>query len=267
MVTRAEVYNLLVCVEHLDYVYERCIRASTSPFQNVRVKGQNFLLDALQEVRTEFSYQTKVFPSFSSSLSEVDNWIEYLDNKYEKRRVDVLPMASPAFIDMSDASRLCKVAKSWKKLFFEAFLNTGTVLIEEENFIQVFDKELILQLDNRTKSDLFDGFYAILNLIPTPAVMILYRVAESIVRQYYELVTDGKAGRKDWNDMLDELRDKKKYPDVSKAFLSHSDWMRLNRNDAEHPDKRYTQEESERVLLDIKTMLVELRKIRVKKSP
>lgn len=86
--------------------------------------------------------------------------------------------------------------------------------------------------------------------LSTPAVMIILRGVEGALRVFYEKKTGKKAilpdGKfKNWGTMLAEL-------DSSLNDTELKDNLRyLNerRNEAEHPDKRFTSEVAERTLI------------------
>jgi ribosomal protein S17E len=86
--------------------------------------------------------------------------------------------------------------------------------------------------------------------------MISLRVAENLVRRYYTKITGGIAMDKSWREILNELEQSKK---VKPSILGYLKYLKDKRNEAEHPDKRFTQEESERIFPYIKGLLEELR--------
>jgi ribosomal protein S17E len=87
--------------------------------------------------------------------------------------------------------------------------------------------------------------------------MISLRAAESIVRKYYKKITGNDPINKNWGDILKELEESKK---VKSSILGYLKYLKEKRNEAQHPDKRFTQEESEQLLIKIKDLLEELSK-------
>lgn len=106
-----------------------------------------------------------------------------------------------------------------------------------------------------TKQDLHDAVLCVLHLLPTPAAMISFRAAENIVRKYYEAATGRSALGKTWAQLLEEMQQQQI---MKPPALGYVRFLKDKRNEAEHPDKRFTQEESERILLHIKSLLEEL---------
>jgi hypothetical protein len=85
--------------------------------------------------------------------------------------------------------------------------------------------------------------------------MILLRVAENLVRQYYTKITSKDAKEAHWNEMLRELSEQLA---VKKPLIGLLDYLRDKRNEAQHPDKRFGQSEAEQILLNVKAVLDEL---------
>jgi len=88
--------------------------------------------------------------------------------------------------------------------------------------------------------------------------MISLRVAENLVRKYYTKITGSIAMGKSWGEILNELEQSKK---VKPSILGYLRYLKEKRNEAEHPDKRFAQEESERIFLYVKGLLEELRSL------
>ena len=89
---------------------------------------------------------------------------------------------------------------------------------------------------------------------PTPGAMILFRVAERESRKYYLRAT-GKDPPHKWSDLINNLR---KNTSLSQSIVNYMDYIRSKRNEAEHPGKRYSQQESEAVLQHLSSMLKEI---------
>lgn len=236
----------------LSYVFERCRSAcEITPIQPARVKGPEYILSVLQNQYPIIEFLAKKYKTLEPARDSIRNWIVILDRKYGENFVLLGP---PINLEAKDAKDLAKDCQAWLESVTQCYFDSGTVLIKEENLGQVLPESLTSRLDPVTKADLDDGVAAILTLLPTPAAMILLRVAENVVRRYYTKIT-GKDGRNvRWSDILDEL---KKDETANKPLIGYLDYLRDMRNEAQHPDKRFTQEESEQILLHIKNLLEE----------
>jgi hypothetical protein len=250
MVSRSTATNLMIATWTFAYIYERSRGASEiQPIQNVQVKGQNFILSTLKNIQPFIESLSITYPTIIPTSDSIRDWLSYLEKKYPE------PNSWGANLDQNDAKKLAKDSFNWYESLLKAYGDKGTILINEENFEKVFTIDLLSKLELDTKNDLLDGFSAIIHLLPTPAAMILFRVAESVVRKYYKKITGNSAGKKRWVDLLDDLE---KTPNIKKSLLKYIHYIRDERNEAEHPDKRYSKEESEKILLRIKDLLVEL---------
>jgi ribosomal protein S17E len=255
MVTHKGAALLMRLIMDLTYVYERCISASIiTPTQSVQVKGENYILDILKRWHPFLEYLAKkYYPELSKVADSMRNWIEYLDKKYAEKWVIFGP---PFYIEIKDAEELSRDVKGWIDTIINEYEKRGTVLIKEESVEEILPESLLAGLDEITKEDLYDALKCILHLLPTPAVMISMRVAENLVRRYYTKITGNTAMGKSWGEILNELEQSKK---VKPSVLGYLRYLKEKRNEAEHPGKRFTQEESERIFIHIKELLEELK--------
>jgi ribosomal protein S17E len=244
----------MTLVSDLTYVYERCKSASIiTPTQPIQVKGENYILDILKRWYPILEYLTKkYYPELSKLANSMRNWMEYLDKKCAERWMIVTPF----YIEKKDAKKLLRDVKEWIDAIINEYEKRGTVLIKEEKIEEILPENLLTGLDEITRGDLYDALNCILHLLPTPAVMISLRVAESLVRRYYTKITGNTAINKSWGEILNELEQSKK---VKPSISGYLRYLKDKRNEAEHPDKRFTQEESERIFIHIKELLEELK--------
>jgi hypothetical protein len=255
MVTHAAVKNLMLLITDLSYVYERCRAALITPIQPAQVKGENLILEVLRRQLPLLKQLSDTYSNLGNVYSSVKDTIIYLDRKYPEKSIFLGPQVN---LDRRDAEKLSKDSKLWIEAIIEEYSYQRTVLIREENISKIFSKELLSNLDELTGSDLSDAFSCILNLLPTPAAMICFRATENIIRSYYTKITGVSAKGKSWKKKLDELE---KVQGSNRPLIGYLDYLRGKRNEAEHPDKRFSQEESERILLHVKGLLEELNKI------
>lgn len=242
----------MIITWNIAYIYERSRNAwEIRPIQNSQVKGQNYILSSLRVIYPFIENLTNTYPSMFTTRDSMRDWISYLEKKYAEPNIGGM-----INLDYNDAQKMSTDSLKWHESLLHAYSERGTILINEQNFQKVFPVELLSKLDEDIKNDLMDGYLAIIHLLPTPAAMILFRLAENIVRKYYVKITGKPAGKQKWFDLLDELE---KSPDVNKSFVGYMHYIRDERNKAEHPEKRFEQEESEKILLRIKDLLVELK--------
>lgn len=236
----------------LNYVYERCHGVLLTPSQSVEVKGQNYILAALKMQLPLVESLGNRFASIKSIKDSMDEWIAYLDKKYSEQQIFLGP---PTRLDQRDAENLQRDCNNWMNSVMTVFAEDGTVLLKQEAINTILPDTLKKGLDDITREDLNDGISAIFHLLPTPGAMILFRVAENIVRKYYSKITGKQSGNLSWGKMLQELE---QIQQPNSSLLGYLRYLKDKRNEAEHPDKRFSQEETERILLQIKGLLEEV---------
>lgn len=128
-----------------------------------------------------------------------------------------------------------------------------------------FEKETWVRLSDTAREDLDDAAKCLLCKLPTPAAMISLRAVEDVLRRYYKYKTKQNYDRKRWSDILNELLSKNKEGvhkyKVNKELLLLLDYIReAERNAAEHPDKRFEQEEAERMFSEVVKTIIEIYK-------
>lgn len=219
-----------------------------------RVKGENYLLDSLVKIHAEVAMLVgSSFPGLAPIQKSMSDTISYLDRKYVESSGLFGP---PINLDLRDAKQLEKDSLTWYESLISTYSSSGSILIDEDRINDLFPESLFEGLDEYTKADFWDGLSAIVHLLPTPGAMILFRVAESVVRKYYENESNKSSEKLKWADIVSELRTNQKTRGVLVGYL---DYLRDKRNQAEHPDKRFTQEEAEKILLDVKGLIMELK--------
>jgi len=240
MVTHKVAADLMRLISDLTSLHERCRNASTITPANILciLKYWYPFLDNLANYYTNLIQVTRL----------IKVCIDYLDKKY-------FETSQP--IEYNDALELSDYSKYWIDIIINEFNMQGTTLIKEEAIEQIREYFKKSNIDELTKQDINDALDCILHLLPTPAAMISLRVAENIVRKYYKKITGNDPTNKNWGEILKELEESKK---VKSSILGYLKYLKEKRNEVQHPDKRFTQEESEGLLLKIKDLLEELSK-------
>lgn len=115
--------------------------------------------------------------------------------------------------------------------------------------------DLAAKLSDTTKNDLKDAMKCLRCGIATPAAMISLRAAEDVVRKYYELKFQEKPARIGLKDVLDKLMERS---DVDKTLMNYLHYIRTKRNEAEHPEKIFPQEEAEEMFITVTNAIKEI---------
>lgn len=126
-----------------------------------------------------------------------------------------------------------------------------------------FNEGEIKKMPEGIQQDLKDGMTNILLGLWTPSVMLNLRAVEGELRSFYRKKTDKSAvphtGRfMNWGKILKDLRGKK----IKRELMVDLGYLNGKRNEAQHPDKRFSQQEAEiifnRTLYVMEGMLNEL---------
>jgi len=251
MVTRHFVSVLMGLVGDLTYVYERTRSASeVTPTQSVSVKRQNYLLDVLKRSLITIQSINQNFNILHEIAVSINQWINYLNENYSADR----GLFVKSNLIFKDAKELARDSQNWIQVIISEFDKPDTVLLQDSAMVTMRN-ELSNILDDIAKDDIKDGIDALRHNFPTPAVMILFRVAEHLLRRFYKKVIGKDAGKKTWGAMLKDLEQNEK---VDKNLIGYLNYLNQKRIDATHPYRRYEQEEGERILLTIKDLINEI---------
>lgn len=250
LVTRYDTFQLMSLISDLTYVTVVC--RNTTRGTQVQIKGERFILSTLQGQYPFVETLSADDNKLNSVKDSMKEWIAILDNKYSE---NLVILGAPFYIQEGDAKKLVKDSERWINTIYASYNKDETAFINRDKMNDIISS-MTMGLDEIAKKDLQDGKNAILHNLPTPASMILFRVAENIVRKYYTQITGNQIGRKNWGNILDELLAHKKKENES--LMGYLLYLKNKRNEADHPDKRFTQEESERILLNIKNLYEEV---------
>lgn len=140
-------------------------------------------------------------------------------------------------------------------------MSPPTQIISKESLLKGVEHfigyDIVNKLSPVAKSDLEDAIKCIFHGIATPAAMVSLRASEDAVRKYYELKTGQTAGMSGWKDILDQLLQR---TDVNRILMGHLDYIRVKRNEAEHPEKLFSQKEAENTFLEVTSAIAEIYK-------
>lgn len=251
MVTRHSVSVLMGLVRDLTYVYERTRSASeVTPNQSISVKGQSYLLDVLKRSLITIQSINQNFNILHEIAVAINQWINYLNENYSADS----GLFVKSNLIFKDAKELARDSQNWIQVIVSEFDKPDTVLLQDSAMLTMRD-ELSNILDDIAKDDIKDGIDALRHNFPTPAVMILFRVAEYILRRFYKKIIGKDAGKKTWGAMLKDLEQNEK---VDKNLIGYLNYLNQKRIDVAHPYRRYKQEEGERILLTIKDLINEI---------
>ena len=127
--------------------------------------------------------------------------------------------------------------------------NTEIILnLEPKQNLDVNKKSLKI-LDKSAKGDLEEGLTLLHSGHTTAAYMILMRVAEFLVQQYYKKITGTLPKDIDsaWGQMLFSLQSEYKSK-IDKTFQNLLYFLKDKRNEAQHPGKRFDEKDCNKLI-------------------
>ena len=195
------------------------------------------LIDLLDEA-SSLLYVASEEPSFSDQ-KDLLMW----ESRSARSFLQTLFGNGQTVVKGEDKQEVMKKAQHWYDRIYKLIVNNRFSTLSRDSVEKLFPKNLMDKIDGETLDDIQDSIWCLTYSLPTPAAMILYRVAESELRKYAKRVTGESKDR--WDENVSRLMESKK---SDKSIVKEFDWLRIKRNEAEHPDKRYKQEEAEEIL-------------------
>lgn len=224
----------------------------------VKVPGLGGIHDALKTI----SFLVEANNIVLSIHNDIRKWIEVTEKyKYNKALVnDDKHSLKNDLIVWNDRIKNELLSIPAICLYTKGILNYKRL---QEGACKFFKREIWERLSITAQEDLNDAAKCLLCELPTPTVMISLRAVEDALRQYYKYKTKQHYYRKSWKAILNELLSTNKTGarkhNVNKTLLALLDYIRENeRNVAEHPDKRFEQEEAERIFSEVVKTIIEI---------
>ncbi len=152
-----------------------------------------------------------------------------------------------------DKESILEKAQYWYELIYNLFGNCLFSTLSGDSVQKLFPKAIMNKVDQESKEDIQDGIWCVVFSLPTPAAMVLFRAAERELRKYVSKVGDTPATS--WYDNVKKLKNSSI---ANKSITKEFDWLKEKRNEAEHPDKRYTQDEAEGILHHLSGLLKDI---------
>jgi hypothetical protein len=247
MVYKEIVADLMELTWNLAYLHETT--GSVIDFnQKVPVRGRDYILDTLTDCVPYFETLSSVY-----EMKDLENaakkWSDYFNQKYHGRYY---------YLDRRDAKKFHDEIFDWYTQILNEYSKSSTELLDNIKLLTECT-ELAKHLDSKTADDLLDGVGCIGNGIPTPAVMILYKVGESMVKKLYEKQMKKPVPEKHTLGMM--IKDLKNNTDVQNDNLINLlDFRKPSRDKAQHPGERYSMKDAEATFMKIRELIEEIQK-------
>ena len=178
MVTNHEVYGLIRIIWNLSMLKHEAVIAEYD-LGKIRVKGEKGLKSLLEPIIDFFEAYKK--PETSDMLAQMKKWDETFETEYlESHDSDFMAVIGSGF-----AKELANDCDSWFITIYAIYEKSPTPLAQEE--ITKIIKSLLSHIDSQTIcDDLKDVHSCITNELFTPAAMLLQKVAEGMVKEFYK---------------------------------------------------------------------------------
>jgi hypothetical protein len=213
----------------------------------LKVKGKGPLLVKLKRITRDIERL-----DFPIATTELHDWIDRL-GKYRGHKK----------LTEKDSAELREVIRSWrvlleKELFDRPIIDIRANKLKAGDLVQgpksFLKPETWKRLSRIAKTGLSDATRALSAGAFTASVMVCFRVTEDIARHYYTSKT-GKKARESWNQLIIELS---KMQMASLSMVGLLNYFRDRRNEPEHPDRIFSQEEAERAFVAVVDLIHEI---------
>jgi hypothetical protein len=232
---------------------------ATSPISNVTVKGDKGIISSINVIEMLVSLMMKNYPVLTATHNEIKLWLDLLDREYGDPKS--IAFMKNINLKINHAEKLKDDTSKWFTAIYGVYQESNTKLINEDELVKQIIS-LKTKLDKKEYDDLRDSFYCLVNNIPTPAAMMLYRIGESMVRKFYakEMKKQPAAGAT-MGMMAKDLREKqtdeieKKIRTKADSLVNYIIVQTEERNLAQHPERRFNQTEAEEVFIFVKKLI------------
>jgi len=254
---RSQVFKELLLVIKLDDIYHNAHHLSSTSVMKWGVKDEKSLLWELEQI-LEYLLTMKFKGKeerllHQENINSISKWVKKLKKNYKNSK----NKQSKLLINLSISDRidLTEDSKKWINNHLKIYSIPRNKILNFETIIPQMVKLGKKKLDKLGREDLYEGFHSISDGNPTCAVMILFRVAENLLQKYFEKIKRKKPKKMPWGGMLDLLIQEKK---ADKTIIGYFTYLNKHRINSAHPYKRYTEDESEKILLHIINLLDEM---------
>ena len=197
---------------------------------------------------------------------EAQGIIEYIDKDYPDANKS-LSVADRGYIKESTSEwmgSVFEISDKWVFCVSTASLDPARLM---DGIVSFLDKEELSILEPKERQGLDESAGCLLHNSFTSAEFIALRTVESLLRRWYKNKTDKDLKRQRWGDILNELNDI--YPKISERpkELYLLDYLRLRRNEIDHPDAVSTPDEASATFLNTISVCKAVKSVLIAKQP
>ena len=157
-----------------------------------------------------------------------------------------------------------EISSKWVFCVSTASLDSARLMDGIASFL---DNQELSMLEPKERQGLDESASCLLHNSFTSSEFIALRTVESLLRRWYKNKTDKDLKRQRWGDILNELNDI--YPKISERpkELYLLDYLRLRRNEIDHPEAVSTPDEASATFLNTISVCKAVKGILIAKQP
>lgn len=160
-------------------------------------------------------------------------------------------------------------ANLWRNILYKELDNEKRLAISSRGLLDVekamerpeelFEREVWEWLPALPKSNISEGCRCLAIESPTASMFLSLRAVEDCLRRWYESEEQGaELEQTAWGSVLEKLESLYKENNNRPAVLTNLDYLRMKRNEVNHPDKTPTWSEAEATLYIVRNTITEI---------
>ena len=213
-------------------------------------KGRNSFSTSLRKILSMLNKMDDNSEEIEYVKQSIKDWLSIFKTEY-KSETKILSL-KPKYLSKYHAEQLFDDIENWIENIEINLEKPKTVLIQDMKLDDFLPNSLTKNLNKEIMTDLKNGFELLRSGLSNPASMILLRASEGIAEFHYKKITGKNNSKLSWNKKIQDLQENYK---IKKSLSNYLHYIRDKRNQAAHPGKQFSQEESERILIHVKELL------------
>lgn len=244
--TAEVVYALAQCIEYLRRVknYDPVVFEDGSQDKY----GQKLILSSMRDLVRELQAH-ELLRQDCDALSALQRDFQYKYGREKPNIEDADAKKLALVVERIEASMKQEISRrNFTELTpVNGMLNYNKLL--SEGLTSLLGDEAFLRIYLTVLADLGEAIKCLSYGAPTASVMIGLRAVEGILRQVHTNLT-GKESKKMWKQLLEDIQEDLKNKGIDESPLfGYLDYVRGVRNQADHPDRTFTQLEAEQLFM------------------
>lgn len=255
--TAEVVYTLAQCIEYLRRVknYDPAVFEDGSQDKY----GQKLILSSMRDLVRELQAH-ELLGQDCDALSALQRDFQYKYGREKPNIEDADAKKLALVVERIEASLKQEISR---RNFTEitpvgGMLNYNKLLAEG---IRSFLGDTTWKLSDIVRQDLDEAIKCLSYGAPTASVMIGLRAVEGMLKQVYTSLT-GDESKKMWKQLLEGIQEDLKNKGIEESPLfGYLDYVRGVRNQADHPDRTFTQLDAEQLFIHAIHIIQEVEKL------